>query len=63
MILLYALLIGSHDAYHWNLSCPDYQQARISVLLDEEIEQQDKYNIISYLETKLVEDCSEQTFG
>jgi len=45
------------------LSCPDYQQARISVLLDEEIAQQDKYNIISYLETKLVEDCSEQTFG
>ena len=63
MILLYALLIGSHDDYDWNLSCPDYQQARISVLLDEEIAQQDKYNIISYLETKLVEDCSEQTFG
>ncbi len=63
MIFLYALLIGSHDAYHWNLTCPDFEQVRISVMLDENISMKDKYNVLNYLKSKTVEDCSNQTFS
>ena len=63
MIFLYALLLGSHDAYHWNLTCPDFEQVRISVMLDENISMKDKYNVLNYLKSKTVEDCSNQTFS
>tara|TARA_S200000501_G_scaffold185950_1_gene174907 strand:- start:2344 stop:2535 length:192 start_codon:yes stop_codon:yes gene_type:complete len=63
MIFLYALLIGSHDSYHWNLTCPDFEQVRISVMLDENISMKDKYNVLNYLKSKTVEDCSNQTFS
>ena len=63
MIFLYALLIGSHDAYQWNLTCPDFEQVSISVMLDENISMKDKYNVLNYLKSKTVEDCSNQTFS
>ncbi len=63
MFLLYSLLLASHDSYHWQLTCPDFEQVRISVMLDEEIPMKEKYNVLTYLKSKTVEDCSNQTLG
>ena len=63
MIYLYALMIASHDSYHWQLTCPDFEQVRISIMLDEEIPMKEKYNVLTYLKSKTVEDCSNQTLG
>ena len=63
MFLLYSLLLASHDPYHWQLTCPDFEQVRISIMLDEEIPMKEKYNVLTYLKSKTVEDCSNQTLG
>ena len=52
MFLLYSLLLASHDSYHWQLTCPDFEQVRISVMLDEEIPMKEKYNVLTYLKSK-----------
>ena len=63
MISLYALMIASHDSYHWQLTCPDFELVRISIMRDEEIPMKEKYNVLTYLKSKTVEDCSNQTLG
>ena len=63
MIYLYALLFASHDTYHWKLTCPDFEQVRISIMLDENLSMNDKYSVLNYLKSKTVEDCGNETLG
>jgi hypothetical protein len=59
MIYLYTLILASHNSYHWELSCSDFNQIRNEVILDEGLSMGDRMSVLGYLESKTKEDCKE----
>ena len=59
MIYLYTLILASHNSYHWELSCPDFNQIRNEVILDEGLSIRDRMSVLGYLKSKTKEDCKE----
>ena len=55
LIAILALLLSEHDASHWDLSCEDWNQARIEILADENLGQDAQEYLIDYLLTKVQE--------
>ena len=47
-LLLLALLVADHDSYHWELSCEEWNQARVEILSDENHIQDAKEYLIDY---------------
>ena len=57
-LALLVLLLADHDAYHWELSCAEWNQARIEILSDEEHIQDAKEYLICLLYTSdAADDC------
>ena len=48
MIYLYTLILASHNSYHWQLSCPDFNQIRNEVILDEGLSMRDRMSVLGY---------------
>ncbi len=59
-LALLVLLLSEHDSAHWELSCDDWNQARIEVLSDENLNSDAHEYLIDYFRTK-VSDASKPT--
>ena len=44
--------------YDWKMTCDDFMLSKYSVLQDPHLDAQAKYKIISYLEQKVVDECT-----
>ena len=55
LIAILAMLLPEHDAAHWDLSCEDWNQARIEILADENLGQDAQEYLIDYFLTKVPE--------
>ena len=45
--------------YDWKMTCDDFMLSKYSVLQDPHLDTQAKYKIISYLEQKVIGECTE----
>ena len=63
-LALLALLFAEHDATHWEMSCDEWNQARIEILSDENHIQDAKEYLIDYFYTKVPEEnCKVWSIG
>ena len=63
-LALLVLLFAEHDATHWEMSCDEWNQARIEILSDEDHIQDAKEYLIDYFYTKVSEeDCKPWSIG
>ena len=63
-LLLLALLLADHDSSHGELSCEEWNQARVEILTDENHIQDAKEYLIDYFYTKVPdEDCKPWNIG
>ena len=63
-LALLALLLSEHDPYHWELSCDEWNQARVEILSDENHIQDAKEYLIDYFYTKVPEEnCKVWSIG
>ena len=53
------MILASHNSYHWQLSCPDFNQIRNEVILDEGLSRRDRMSVLGYLKSKTKEECKE----
>ena len=53
-LALLTVLLAGHDSYHWEMSCTEWNQARIEILSDENHIQDAKEYLIDYFYTKAV---------
>ena len=59
MIYLYTLILASHNSYHWELSCFNFNQIRNEIILDKNLSMRDRISVLGYLKSKTKEDCNE----
>ena len=63
-LALLAVLLAGHDSYHWEMSCTEWNQARIEILSDENHIQDAKEYLIDYFYTKVEEEeCKPWNIG
>ena len=63
-LALLAVLLAGHDSYHWEMSCTEWNQARIEILSDENHIQDAKEYLIDYFYTKVEEEeCKPWSIG
>ena len=58
-LALLALLLSEHDSYHWELSCDEWNQARVEILSDENHTQDAKEYLIDFFRTKVPDEQCE----
>ena len=58
-LALLVLLLSEHDSTHWELSCDDWNQARIEVLSDENLSSDAHEYLIDYFRTKVSDEQCE----
>ena len=58
-LTLLASLLTEHNASHWELSCDDWNQARIEVLSDENLNSDAHEYLIDYFRTKVSDEQCE----
>ena len=58
-LALLVLLLSEHDASHWEMSCDEWNQARIEILSDENHIQDAKEYLIDYFYTKVSDEKCE----
>ena len=59
--LLLAFVLTHHNEgspYGWHMSCERFQQRRIEILMDDNLDYRSQRNLIGYLRTKVEEDCN-----
>ena len=57
MELLLAVLISTHNPYHWNMSCERWQTRAVEILADENIIMQQRKFLVRYLRNKVKGEC------
>ena len=62
-LALLVLLFAEHDASHWELSCDEWNQSRIEILSDENLNSDAHEYLIDYLRTKVSDDCDAYIIG
>ena len=53
-LALLVLMFAEHDASHWEMSCNEWNQARVEILSDENHTQDAKEFLIDFFYTKAV---------
>ena len=53
LIALLAILLTEHDASHWEMSCDEWNQARVEILSDENHTQDAKEFLVDFFKTKV----------
>ena len=51
MIYLYTLILASHNSYHWELSCFNFNQIRNEIILDKNLSMKDRMSVLGYLKS------------
>ena len=59
LIALLAILLTEHDASHWEMSCNEWNQARVEILSDENHTQDAKEFLIDFFYTKVSDEQCE----
>ena len=63
-LALLVLLLSEHDPYHWELSCSEWNQARVEILSDKNHNEDAKEYLIDYFYTKVPEEnCKPWSIG
>ena len=62
-LALLVLLLSEHDPYHWELSCDEWNQARVEILSDKNLNSDAHEYLIDYLRTKVSGDCDVYIIG
>ena len=62
-LALLVLLFAEHDASHWELSCDEWNQSRIEILSDENLNSDAHEYLIDYLRTKVEGECDAFIIG
>ncbi len=52
-LALLVLLLSEHDASHWEMSCDEWNQARIEILSDKNLNSDAHEYLIDYFRTKV----------
>ena len=58
-LALLVLLLSEHDASHWELSCDEWNQARVEILSDQYHTPDAKEYLIDYFRTKVSDEQCE----
>ena len=58
-LALLVLLLSEHDASHWEMSCDEWNQARVEILSDENHSQDAKEFLIDFFRTKVPDEQCE----
>ena len=58
-LALLVLLLSEHDPYHWELSCYEWNQARVEILSDKNHNEDAKEYLIDYFYTKVSDEQCE----
>ena len=58
-LALLVLLLSEHDSYHWELSCDEWNQARVEILSDKNHNEDAKEYLIDYVRTKVSDEKCE----
>ena len=58
-LALLVLLLSEHDPYHWELSCDEWNQARVEILSDKNHNEDAKEYLIDYVYTKVSDEQCE----
>ena len=58
-LALLVLLLSEHDSYHWELSCDEWNQARVEILSDQYHTPDAKEYLIDYFYTKVSDEQCE----
>ncbi len=59
LIALLAILLTEHDASHWEMSCDEWNQARVEILSDENHTQDAKEFLVDFFKTKVSDEQCE----
>ena len=62
LIALLAILLSEHDASHWEMSCDEWNQARVEILSDENHTQDAKEFLVDFFKTKVPDADSCETW-
>ena len=58
-LLLLTLLLSDHNSYDWELTCDEWNQARVEILSDENHSQDAKEFLIDFFRTKVPDEQCE----
>ena len=58
-LALLVLMFAEHDASHWEMSCNEWNQARIEILSDENLRSDAHEYLIDYFYTKVSDEQCE----
>ena len=58
-LALLVLMFAEHDASHWEMSCNEWNQARIEILSDENLNSDAHEYLIDYFYTKVSDEQCE----
>ena len=58
-LALLVLLLSEHDASHWEMSCDEWNQARVEILSDENHTQDAKEFRVDFFRTKVSDEQCE----
>ena len=59
LIALLAILLTEHDASHWEMSCDEWNQARIEILSDKNLNSDAHEYLIDHFRTKVSDEQCE----
>ena len=62
-LTLLTLLISEHNYSHWNMSCSEWNQNRIEILSDKDLNSDAHEYLIDYLKTKVSGKCDAYIIG
>ena len=58
-IALLGLLLSEHNSFHWEMTCADWNQARIEIISDENHTQDAKEFLVDFFRTKVPDEQCE----
>ena len=62
-LALLTLLLSEHNSFHWEMSCADWNQKRIEILSDKDLNSDAQEYIIDYFKTKVSGECDAYIVG
>jgi len=59
LLLAFTLVHHADDSsYGWHMSCERFQQRKVEISMDNNLDQKSKYNLIGYLKSKVEGECN-----
>jgi len=62
-LTLLASLLAEHNASHWEMTCSEWNQNRIEILSDKNLNSDAHEYLIDYLRTKVSDNCDAYIIG